>query len=283
MIGRTDWSQRAVELPWLTLHLRELGADGRPLLLLHGLGVDGSVWQAVGRRLRPAFRLLAPDLRGHGWSDHPPAGYHARDYAADSAELLAALAAELGPLDVLGHSLGALAALGAAAMQPGAVAHLILEDPPLSGPGAPPEYLAAVLAAKREGPAALLATVRRFQPELGELVAEVQAGMWARTAEGVLLAMLEDPGPTLDVDRWLERVLAPTLLLAADPTRDARLRPEAAEAALARLRRSTLRSFPGAGHVIHAQRAGEFCRVVSSFLDPPPAALAGSDSPGRAH
>lgn len=290
-MAHPDWSSRAVDLPWLTLHLRELGPAGRPLLLLHGLGVDGSIWQAVGRRLRPTFRLLAPDLRGHGRSDHPPAGYTARDYAADIAELLAQLAAELGPLALLGHSLGALAALGAAAMQPEAVSHLVLEDPPLSGRGAPAAYLDAVLRAKGESSAALLAVVRQFQPALGELVARVQADMWAQTDAGVLRAVLEQPQRALDADRWLEQVPAPTLLMAADPALDARLHSDAAASALRRLRDGHLMQFPGAGHVIHAQRAGEFSRVVGEFLGAvgagpftvrlPPATPAGSNTRGR--
>ncbi|HEV7215130.1 MAG TPA: alpha/beta hydrolase, partial [Chloroflexota bacterium] len=180
MPGRDDWTDRTIALPRLALHLRELPARGPALLLLHGLGVDSSIWQAVGRRLSPAYSLLAADLRGHGASEHPQGGYVAVDYAADIAELLERLAGEYGTLFLLGHSLGALAALGAAALNPAAVQRLILEDPPLNGPGQLAPYLAAVLAAKQQSAAALLLATRRYQPELGELVAGIQVGMWQR-------------------------------------------------------------------------------------------------------
>lgn len=277
--GRADWSGRTVALPRLAVHLRELPSPGPALVLLHGLGVDGAIWQAVGRRLSPAFSLVAADLRGHGLSEHPAGGYHARDYAADIAELLEHLAGEYGTLFLLGHSLGALAALGGAALNPNAVQRLILEDPALHGPGPIAPYLTAVLAAKHQSQAALLQTIHVFQPELGALVTGIQAGMWQSTADAALQAILDSPSTVFDVDGWLEQVTAPTLLMTADPAKDARLQPAEAAAALLRLREGHLVEFSGAGHVIHGQRAAEFCRVVSEFLLAHPAE---SDSQGRA-
>jgi pimeloyl-ACP methyl ester carboxylesterase len=279
VLGRVGWSERTVTLPRLAMHLRELPSPGPALVLLHGLGVDGGIWQAVGRRLSPAFSLVAADLRGHGESEHPVSGYHARDYAADIAELLEHLAGEYGTLFLLGHSLGALAALGGAALNPDAVQRLVLEDPPLNGPGPLAPYLTAVLATKRQSQDTLLQTIQRFQPELGELVIGMQARMWRRTADAALEAILAAPATVFDVDGWLEHVTAPTLLMVADPTMDARLQPQEAAAALLKLREGRLVEFPGSGHVIHGQRVAVFCRVVSDFLLPMPAE---TDSQGRA-
>jgi pimeloyl-ACP methyl ester carboxylesterase len=267
MAGRSAWIGRAIALPTLHMHVRALPSPGPGLVLLHGLGVDGTVWQAIGRRLSPAFALLAPDLRGHGLSDHPTASYQARDYAADIAELLEHLAGDYGTLHVLGHSLGALAALGGAALNPSAVQRLILEDPPLSGPGPLGPYLSGALATKHRSHPALLETVRRFQPELGDLVANIQVGMWERTADAALQEILDAPTTVFDSDGWLAEVAAPTLLMTADPALDARLGPADAAAALGQLRNGTLAEFSGAGHVIHAQRPAEFCRTVAAFLD----------------
>jgi len=253
-------------LPRLPIHLRELPSPGPALLLLHGLGVDGTIWQAIGRRLTPAFSLLAADLRGHGWSGRPIAGYRAADYAVDVAELLERLAGEYGTLHLLGHSLGALAALGGAALNPSAVQRLILEDPPLNGPGPLGPYLRGVLVTKHESRAALLQTVQHFQPELGELVGNIHASMWERTADAALQEILNAPKTVFDVNGWLEEVTAPTLLMAADPALDARLHPADAAAALNSLRDGRLVEFPGAGHVIHGQRAAQFCRIVTEFL-----------------
>src|SRR5207244_9620243 len=59
-----------------------------PVLLLHGLGVGGSIWQSFARRLLPHLAAVAPDLRGHGQSDAPDAGYAPNDYANDLLELI---------------------------------------------------------------------------------------------------------------------------------------------------------------------------------------------------
>ena len=56
--------------PPATLHAREAGS-GTPLLLLHGLGGDHTVWNSVIPEISASFRLLAPDLRGHGRSPSP--------------------------------------------------------------------------------------------------------------------------------------------------------------------------------------------------------------------
>src|SRR5207302_6707043 len=58
------------------------------VLLLHGLGVGGSIWQSFARRLLPHLAAVAPDLRGHGQSDAPPSGYAPTDYANDLLQLI---------------------------------------------------------------------------------------------------------------------------------------------------------------------------------------------------
>jgi pimeloyl-ACP methyl ester carboxylesterase len=77
------------------------GAGDDLLLLLHGLGATGAVWE----RLLPLVhgRWVAPDLRGHGRSlAAPPYGYAV--HAADMAELVTGLGA--GRVTALGHSFG---------------------------------------------------------------------------------------------------------------------------------------------------------------------------------
>jgi len=78
------------------------GGDGDDLLLLlHGLGATGAVWERL-LRLVPG-RWAAPDLRGHGRSlAEPPYGYAV--HAADMAQLVTELGG--GPVTVLAHSFG---------------------------------------------------------------------------------------------------------------------------------------------------------------------------------
>ena len=62
---------RFVEAGGLRVHVAEAGA-GDPLLLVHGWPQHWYQWRGVIQRLAGERRLLAPDLRGFGWTDAPP-------------------------------------------------------------------------------------------------------------------------------------------------------------------------------------------------------------------
>lgn len=90
------------------MHLERGGAGARLAVLLHGLGATGAVWRGVAGLLAArGWRWIAPDLRGHGRSDHSgPFGYG--NHAADLADLLAA--EDMGQVVLLGHSFGGVVA-----------------------------------------------------------------------------------------------------------------------------------------------------------------------------
>lgn len=91
------------------MHIAEHGPAGGPaLLLLHGGGVAGWMWDAVRAELDPGIRVLVPDLPGHGAS----ADTDYRSHAA-TVEALVALVAQRTPggVTVAGFSLGAQLAI----------------------------------------------------------------------------------------------------------------------------------------------------------------------------
>jgi pimeloyl-ACP methyl ester carboxylesterase len=94
------------------------GGDGPLLVLLHGLGATGDVWNGWAALLQRRWpgRWLAPDLPGHGGSA-PLAGYTFDGLAAAVAELIPADV----PTVVLGHSLGGVVGLALAARRATAV------------------------------------------------------------------------------------------------------------------------------------------------------------------
>jgi pimeloyl-ACP methyl ester carboxylesterase len=85
------------------IHYRAEGA-GRPLLLLHGLMAHGGFW-AAQQPLSEDFRLIAPDLRGHGESRAEPRSVTVDRLVRDTEELAEAL--DLQGAIVVGWSLGA--------------------------------------------------------------------------------------------------------------------------------------------------------------------------------
>lgn len=88
--------------------MRRGGSDGPVLLLLHGLGATGAVWDGLAALLPDAWpgAWVAPDLPGHGRSA-PLARYSFGGLAAE----VAGLVQPGGPFAVLGHSLGGAVAL----------------------------------------------------------------------------------------------------------------------------------------------------------------------------
>jgi pimeloyl-ACP methyl ester carboxylesterase len=85
--------------------------DETTLLLLHGLGSNGAVWDRMVRALAGRWkgRILIPDLRGHGRSDRA-SDYALGRHAADVAGLLAATE----PVSIVGHSMGGAIAVALA-------------------------------------------------------------------------------------------------------------------------------------------------------------------------
>ncbi len=97
----------------------------RAAFLLHGAGMDQSVWTLQGRHLAfHGWNAMAVDLPGHGRS-HAQPPLASVEEAADWILEVAAGAVE-GPVVLIGHSLGALIALEAAARGGDRVSHLCL-------------------------------------------------------------------------------------------------------------------------------------------------------------
>ncbi|WP_084457964.1 alpha/beta fold hydrolase [Nocardia caishijiensis] len=111
---------------------------GRPLVLLHGWAGNLRCWGAAADDLAQRYRVIAVDLRGHGYSDDPGVYDDPKAWAADVAAVLAAEGIDAGAV-LLGWSYGGIVATDylatygtgavAAAIYTGSLAHI--------GPGVP--------------------------------------------------------------------------------------------------------------------------------------------------
>ena len=113
------------EVEWGGARLRyAVGGDGPPLVLVHGLGGTIENWLALAPVLAARHRVLVPDLPGHGYSS--PLS-EPRDIDALAGAVLAiAGTEEIRGAVWIGHSLGGVVALRAAALRPDAVRGLVL-------------------------------------------------------------------------------------------------------------------------------------------------------------
>jgi pimeloyl-ACP methyl ester carboxylesterase len=96
---------------------------GPTVLLIHGSGMSARCWINQFRGLASACRVLAVDLPGHGRSDAQP-GSGVERYADAMGRLLAALG--IGPVLLVGHSLGGAIAIALAHRRPEMVRGLVL-------------------------------------------------------------------------------------------------------------------------------------------------------------
>jgi len=104
--------------------------SGAPLVMLHGIGSSGVMFQPLIDEFCSGHQVIVPDLRGHGRSRRLPAADSIERLADDVSDVLALL--RCGPCTVIGHAEGAAVALQLARQQPAAVDALILLEPRLT-------------------------------------------------------------------------------------------------------------------------------------------------------
>src|SRR5215472_4417031 len=114
------------------------GATAPVVLCLHGLMRNGRDFEDLASHLAARYRVIVPDVRGRGLSARDPnfSNYQIPVYLKDLLPLLAGLGVERA--SIIGTSMGGLMAMVLAAMQPGIVAGIVLND---VGPEIDPEGL----------------------------------------------------------------------------------------------------------------------------------------------
>jgi magnesium chelatase accessory protein len=119
-----DWPNRSasdfIEAGGLRWHVQRMG-QGPELLLLHGTGSATHSWRRLMPLLADRFRVIAPDLPGHGFTSSPAADGYTLPSMAHSVEALLAKI-DATPAITIGHSAGA------------AIAARIALNPMLNGP-----------------------------------------------------------------------------------------------------------------------------------------------------
>jgi pimeloyl-ACP methyl ester carboxylesterase len=99
-----------VDANGLRVHVAEAGPPNAPaVVLLHGWPQHWYMWRRVMAGLGDEYRLIAPDLRGFGWTEAPGHGYDAETFAADQVALLDTLGLERA--HVVGHDWGGWTAM----------------------------------------------------------------------------------------------------------------------------------------------------------------------------
>jgi pimeloyl-ACP methyl ester carboxylesterase len=270
-IPLTAGRERTIPSGDVEIAVTEFPNPGRPpVVLLHGVGSRGHSWWPVIDPLAARFHLYQLDLRGHGASGKPSAGYQMAHYAADLDAALAVL--DLAEPRIMGHSLGALVALFWASEHPSRAAALVVEDPSLR---VPPDIVEAFdgwqqLAALT--PAQAAAWYRQEYPDWSDADCLRRAETITSTAPGVFAELRAEAQEALargTTDRMhiLSGVQSPTLLLYGSVELGSMVAPADAERFVQIMPRGRALQIPGAGHSLHREASDAFLEAAIPFLD----------------
>jgi pimeloyl-ACP methyl ester carboxylesterase len=247
----------------LSMRIRVEGPTGgkrRPLVFIHGAGGAATVWLDLFRHFERDRLVVAPDLPGHGQSDpwHDVADADRVAHYRDAVGVACAHLKISGAV-LVGHSLGGLVALAAAAAHPDKVAGVVLVAA-AAGMKPAPELLAA-LAARPTHQAEILG-------ELGwspSTAAEVRQ-RWFRTVTGappeLVLADLRAVA-AYDARAILPQVAARVLLLGGQD--DLLCPPILVQATAAALPAAEVRLIADAGHHPHLEQPAQAIETIESF------------------
>ncbi len=237
----------------------------RPLaLFIHGAGLDHTVWALQSRWLAfHGWNVLALDLPGHGRSQGPPLPTIAA-MAAWVAAVVEAAGAKSAAL--IGHSMGALIALEAAARFPGRVGSLVLIAP-AAAMAVHPDLLAASAANDHAAIDMVNLWGHGYTAGLGGSRAP---GVWMvgaaerileKAAPGVLHNDLQACNAYREGLAAAAHVAAPTLLICGE--RDQMTPLKAGRALAAGIAGAAVVALKGAGHMLLAERPYEVQDAVA--------------------
>lgn len=191
----------------------ETHGDGPGVVLLHGVGLDRTMWSRCLPALAARHRVTLVDLRGHGDSPRAAAGVSLAELAADVAALLE------GPTHVVGFSLGALVAQQLAIESPELAMSLTL----VSSVAARSEDERAAVALRRQraredfAASAHAAVDRWFSPEWRAREPELPKAVLTTLLHNDQTSYLAcyDVFATADAELWprLSAIKAPTLVV----------------------------------------------------------------------
>ena len=244
--------------------------DGPPVVLLHPFPVHHEFWLPVAQTLAPRYRVILPDLRGHGDSDIGEGPATMDKHAADIGRVMDA--ADVGRAPMIGVSIGGYALFEFWRKHRGRVAALGLCN--TKAPADSAEARAARLQAANDVlergtepffeamiPKLLGKTTRETRPDLVDSAVRMMRKMSAEDVAQVQRGMAARP----DSVDTLKTINVPTLLITGDED----ILTGVDEAGLMRqhIAGSELRVIPKAGHYSPWEQPEAAARILRQFLD----------------
>ena len=233
------------------------------LVLLHGVGLDHTMWEPVTALVADRYDVVAPDLPGHGPRPPAPEGTTLADLAAGVAHEIPAGA------HVVGFSLGALVAQHLALHRPGLVGSLVAAS---SVCRRTPEEREAVLGrlrvAESDFEASAEASIRRWYDGTGvdqQWVDRTRATLLANDRGSFLACYRVFATGDAEVGPDLGRIAVPTLAVTGEL--DPGSTPEMSRRLAAAVPGGEVVVVPGARHMLPVQDPQAFADAVVTFTE----------------
>jgi len=235
--------------------------DSTPIVFLHGVGSDKSVWHPQLDHFGRTRRAVAVDYPGYGDSDPAPKGTTRDDYA--SAIISAMHELGIDRAHICGLSLGGVVAIAMHHDDPGRCASLILADTFAVHPEGRSIYERSVTASENLRALAearvdvLLAqpAAPRVRREVVETMSRIDPAAYCIGAEAVWLADQRDRA---------EQIGVPTLVLVGD--QDLVTPPELSSELVDLIPDARMQVIPDAGHLGNLEKKDDFNRLVEEFI-----------------
>jgi len=272
--------ERDVQAGDVRLHYQEWGSESAPvILMLHGFGLSGHMFDEFAERAQHRYRLIALDQRGHGDSEWAKDGDYSREaFVRDLENFREALG--LDRFVLMGHSMGGLNAVAYTAKHPDHVRALILVDvgPEAARQGVDNirrfvqgpdelEFEEFVQLAHRFNPRRSIENIRQ---RMRHRLRQTESGKWTWKFD----KRFRDPNAQLRIGSDLSNdqmwqlfrsIQVPTLLVRGAES-DV-LTQEVAERTVREMPRARLVVVPGAGHSVPGDNPDAFTEAVLTFLD----------------
>jgi pimeloyl-ACP methyl ester carboxylesterase len=244
---------------------------GPVVVLLHGFPLDRKIWSAQETSIGSMYRVIAPDLRGHGESAAPEGVSSMDVMAADVIELLDALQIR-EPVVLGGLSMGGYVALALMVRYPGRFRALMLFDTRAAADTPEAAKNREELARSIETSGNTRHVVDAMLPKLfseetrtrrPDLIPPVRAAMERNSARGISAA-LRGMAQRPDRSAALASISVPTLVLVGE--NDVITPPEESRKLAAALPNATLVVIPGAGHLAPLENVEATNEAILTFL-----------------
>ena len=261
-------------------YLRWGPPGGDPVVLLHGLMNNARYWEHVAGMFGEGRTIYAPDLRGHGESEHAPGGYLVWAFAMDLRGFVQEM--DFEAFDLVAHSIGSRVAMAYARDHSHRLKHLVLADmgPQMADQGARGIRRSVGETNKAPGfptEAEAMEYYRGLYPgsDNAFVMRQIAAGLALDEASGNLVFRF-DPrlheatgkGAIAEIPfLWesLEHITCPALVMRAEKSKV--LSREIADQMIERLPDARFVEIPESGHQIPLHQPERFTSAVRGFIE----------------